>query len=179
MALQNDVFISYASDTKPLAEQLAETLRDEGIDTWADFKDLKPGQLIRDEVEGALNRADSFVIIVGPHSTASRWAELEWQLALRKAWSDPGKRLIPVVVGENEPPPFLRDWVALRVNPSDSSEWTSQVLQLLRAAPTRVQHGFSSVELETRHKRLGEIALAAEELRKYEIPLRAEMESHN
>ena len=52
-----DVFISYASDTKSLTEELARALEREGIHAWADFKDLKPGQLLKDEIEEALERA--------------------------------------------------------------------------------------------------------------------------
>jgi len=48
------VFISYARDTKPLAESLARALEERGISSWAGFKDLQPGQRWREEVERAL-----------------------------------------------------------------------------------------------------------------------------
>jgi hypothetical protein len=45
MATESDVFISYAADTKPLAEQLTQALQTQGFHAWVDFKDLRPGQL--------------------------------------------------------------------------------------------------------------------------------------
>jgi len=76
MARFSDVFISYAADTKPLAEELTLALQREGINTWADFKDLKPGQLWKDEIEHALENARSVVILVSPDSQSTRWADL-------------------------------------------------------------------------------------------------------
>ncbi len=43
MSTGSNVFLSYAADTKPLAEEIARVLRNQGIQTWADFKDLHPG----------------------------------------------------------------------------------------------------------------------------------------
>ena len=51
MATGTNVFISYASDTKPLAEELTRALESQGIEPWVDFKDLQPGQRRREELE--------------------------------------------------------------------------------------------------------------------------------
>jgi hypothetical protein len=151
MAPSTYVFISYAEDTKPLAKKLAYALQREGIRTWADFKDLKPGQLWKDEVESALDKAQWFVILVSPHSQSTRWAEVEWRLALTKAWSDSSKVLIPVVVGGNEAPPFLRDWVSLRIDPDDEpAKWIADVLQVLRSARNRFVSGATHAERQAR-----------------------------
>jgi len=99
MTADSDVFISYATDTKPLAEQLTEALQKQGMRAWADFKDLRPGQRWQDELERALESAGWFVILVSPQSYASPWQEAEWRAALTKVWSDPQKTIIPVVVG--------------------------------------------------------------------------------
>lgn len=169
MARSNNVFISYAADTKPLAEELTLALQREGIHTWADFKDLKPGQRWKDEVEHALDDAQSVVILVSPDSRSTRWADVEWRLALTKAWSDSDKVLIPVVVGGSEAPPFLRDWVSLRIDPSaEPTRWTSDILNVLRSARNRVVHGSGIREQPERNQRLAEIARATEEVRKRE-----------
>jgi hypothetical protein len=169
MPRSNDVFISYAADTKPLAEELTLALQREGIHTWADFKDLKPGQLWKDEIEHALEDAQAVVILVSPDSQSSRWVEVEWRLALTKAWADPNKTLIPVVVGGSETPPFLRDWVSLRIDPSAEPHWTADILRALRSAQNRVVHGSGSRERQERHARLDQIARATEEVRRREL----------
>lgn len=166
MPRSSNVFIAYAADTKPLAEELTLALQREGIQTWADFKDLKPGQLWKDEIENALQNAQSFVILVSPESKMTRWAEVEWRLALTNAWSDPQKMLIPVVVGENEVPPFLSDWVPLRIDPgAQSGRWTSDILQALRSAPNRSIPRAGVHEKQKRTDRLNEMASALEDVR--------------
>lgn len=59
MATGTNVFISYASDTKPLAEELARALESQGIEPWVDFKDLQPGQRLRGT--GACHRRSAMV----------------------------------------------------------------------------------------------------------------------
>ena len=54
MASGSSVFISYAADTKPLAEELTRALENQGIEAWVDFKNLRPGQRWKDELERAL-----------------------------------------------------------------------------------------------------------------------------
>src|SRR6266446_6666256 len=62
-ATNPNVFISYASDTKPLAEELTRALESQGIEPWVDFKDLQPGQRWREELERAIDAAQWFVIL--------------------------------------------------------------------------------------------------------------------
>jgi len=160
-----NIFISYAEDTKPLAEELTRALQQQGIETWADFKDLQPGHLWRDELEQAIEHARKFLVLVGPNSRATRWQEWEWRTVLQSVWSDSGKTLIPLVVGANEPPPFLRDWVSLRIDPANGpTTWTGDVLQALGAGRNEAAHGLSTPGRRERQMRLDEIARAAKEL---------------
>lgn len=169
MATESDIFISYATDTKPFAEQLAQALQQQGFHAWADFKDLRPGQVFRNELERALDNARSFLILVSPASRASAWQDAEWRAALVKVWSDSNKRMIPVVVGGAEPPPFLRNWVSLRVDPAaEPQNWTRHVVNALRLAPDSSVQAPSAENLRVRQRRLDEIGHMAEELRKNE-----------
>ena len=68
MPNESDVFISYAADLKPWAQELTEVLQKQGIQVWADFKDLRPGDRWHDELERAVEKADRFLILVGPRS---------------------------------------------------------------------------------------------------------------
>ena len=167
MARSTNVFISYATDTKPMAEALTRALQREGIHAWADFQDLKPGQIWKDEIEQALDKAESFVIMVSPQSRTTPRTDAEWRLALTKAWSDSNKVLIPVVVGGSESPPFLRDWVSLHVDPgAEPNQLSAEILKVLRSSRNRV--GIGASDRQERQKRLDEMALATEELRKRE-----------
>jgi hypothetical protein len=90
-------------------------------------------------------------------------------MVLAKAWSDSDKLLIPVVVGGNETPPFLRDWVSLQIDPNaEPARWTAEVLKVLRSSRNRAVHGNGSREQQERHQRFDEMAHATEELQKRE-----------
>lgn len=172
MAGAANVFISYASDTRPLAEQLTKELENQGIDPWVDFKDLHPGQRWNDELQRAVEQAQCFLILVGPDSRATPWQESEWGAALARTWVDKEKRLLPVVFGTGPLPPFLRNWVALRINPdTESSTWTRRVYDVLRNLRNEPAQPRPHDRLE-RQERLAEIRQAAESLweGQHEVP---------
>lgn len=164
MASDANVFISYASDTRNLAEELAQALERQGLEPWIDFKDLHPGQRWKDEVDRAIDAAQWFVIIVGPDSRATHWQEAEWSAVLARTWTDSKKKVLPVVLGDGAPPPFLRNWVSLRIDPHTAS-WTHQVLDALRNPPNEPFDDQGRQNRAEREKRLDEVRKAAEELR--------------
>jgi len=167
MASGANVFISYASDTKPLAEELTKALESQGMEPWVDFKDLHPGQRWREELEHALDAAEWYVILVRPGSRATQWQEAEWAAALAHTWTDSKKKLLPVVLGANDPPPFLRIWVSLRIDPEvEASTWTRDVLDALRNLRNEVARGMDPRSREQRQRRFDELTKAAEELRR-------------
>jgi TIR domain len=166
MANESSVFISYAADTKPLAEELTRALESQGIDAWVDFKDLRPGQRWKDELERAIGAAQWVLILLGPGNRATAWQEAEWSTALARTWADTEKRLLPVVFGHTEPPAFLRNWVSLRVDPAkEPSTWTRHVLDALRSVRNDAVHSVGVQNRRERQERLDEISKVAEELR--------------
>ena len=166
MASGSSVFISYATDTKLLAEELTRALESQGIEAWVDFKDLRPGQRWKDELEHAIGAAQWVLILVSSGNRATAWQEAEWSAALSHSWADSDKRLLPVVFGQTEPPPFLRNWVSLRVDPAkEPLTWTRHVLDALRSGRNEAVHGVVAQNRRERQKRLDEISKAAEVLR--------------
>jgi TIR domain len=115
-----EVFISYSADAKKWAEKLASSLRQEGLVTWSDFENLSPGERWFDQIQEALDRADFYVVVLGPRSLMTDPQDRECQGALERTWSDPNKRIIPVLIGNAAPPAFLRNWVPIRVEPGRS-----------------------------------------------------------
>lgn len=163
------MFISYAADTKPLAEELTCALESQGIEAWVDFKDLRPGQRWKDELDRAIGAARYMLILVGPTSRATAWQEAEWSAALARAWADTDTRILPIIFGQMEPPPFLRSWVYLRVDPNkEPSTWTRHVVDALQSVRYEAAHGAQAANRFERQKRLDELSHAAEELRKGE-----------
>lgn len=168
MLTESDVFISYARDTAPLAKQLSQALETQGFPPWIDFKDLRAGQDWQDEIGRALDKAATFLILMTPDSLSSSWQETEWRAALTRVWSDSAKRLIPVVVGGTEPPPFLRNWISLDVDPAaEPTDWTRHVVDALRT-PNQAAHAPLAAVRRAHWQRLEEITRAAKELGKNE-----------
>jgi len=178
MAASANVFISYASDTKPLAEELTRDLEKQGIEPWVDFKDLRPGQRVSEELQRAIDRAAWFVVLVGSRSRTTPWLEAEWSAALARTWESEDKRLLPIVFGDGQLPPFLRNWVALRVNPdTEASTWTRKVLDVLRSVRSvAAAHDVGKGRTEFQ-QRLEELNHAAEALRE-DQPVRDSAERH-
>jgi hypothetical protein len=167
MPADTSVFISYASDTKPAAEELTRALEENGFHAWADFKDLHAGQRWQREIERAADNARQFLVLVGPHSSSTPWLEAEWQTILANAWSDSRKSVIPILFGDGDSPAFLRSWVPLRVDPSaEPAKWTLRVLDALRSQRKPV--ALSAADRREREQRLEEIGRASEEQKRAE-----------
>lgn len=166
MAGGSSVFISYAADTKPQAQELTRALESLGIEAWVDFKDLRPGQRWKEELERAIGAAHWLLILVGPGNRATAWQEAEWSAALARSWADSDKQLLPVVFGETEPPPFLRNWVYLRVDPDkEPTSWTRHVVDALRVVRSGAVHDAGRRNRHERRARLDEMTRATQELR--------------
>lgn len=159
------VFISYVNDTRPIAQELARTLNRRGIETWADWR-LKPGDRFLEKINQALDHARHVLFVIGPDSAATRLQEAEWQAALLKAWADPEKRLIPIVVGSGDPPAFLKNWESLHIDPAVSPQvWKERVINAIQSdvkPPTRALAEKNRME---RQARMREIQRAAERMR--------------
>ena len=128
-----DVFISYSADAKKWAAKLSDRLQTEGLSTWSDFRSLVPGLPLSQQLEQALDNTKCYVFVVGPRNVVREWQDLEWQAALKRTWSDPEKRVIPVLIGHADAPPFLRNWVSLRIRPdADESGLAKKITDIVR-----------------------------------------------
>jgi len=159
------VFISYANDSKPLAEELTQAFSNEGITVWADFKDLRPGDQWRIKLEQAIKASNLFLFLISPNIQMSPWQELESQTALAKAWTDSKTKVLPVVTGSSEPPPFLRNWVTLKVDPkAEPLTWTKRVVDAVQSNHPPTIRALPAKSKRERAKRLNEIGRAAKAL---------------
>lgn len=114
------VFLSRALADADLTRRLASELRRSGIDVQT-IDDVPPGAQLSAAVQAALDAADIYVVVVSQDSGHSPQAHFELSEALKRCWDDPGKRVIPVVVGDAELPGALRDRQALFIDPDESA----------------------------------------------------------
>ena len=124
------MFLSYSRRSRKHAEMLAKELQALNISVWVASKEIREGDSVEELIFKAIKDARLVAFLVDQHSpdVSSSWVQREYVAALEHSWSDEGKILIPVLVGDAEPPSFLRHASALRVR--------GRQLDWLRAART-------------------------------------------
>jgi len=106
-------------------------LRDHGYSPWIANEELLPGDDIGQTISEGIAAADVFVVIVSSASLKSRWVLLEIESAvLREA----EKRVVvvPIVIGDVEPPLYLQSRLYLRLQPGFSEEALDPLLRSLQ-----------------------------------------------
>lgn len=87
----NDIFISYASQEMPIAEQLASALERESYSVWWD-RQLSAGVSWANEIEKELDKANFVIVLWSATSVKNDWVKEE------AAYARDLKKLIQVVV---------------------------------------------------------------------------------
>ena len=127
------VFLSHASDQKPLAEKVAFSLRDRGFQVFLDKDDLPAGKSYDAQIEAAVNASDMMVYLISPQSvTRGRYTLTELEYA-RRRWGTPHNRVLPVMAeptGMAEIPEFLKAVTLLQPQGNAAAEISAAVAQL-------------------------------------------------
>ena len=87
----HDIFLSYASEDRTRASQLADALGKQGWEVWWD-RTILPGKTFDRVIESELNAATCVIVLWSKTSVESRWVRAEAGDALDKG------RLIPVLL---------------------------------------------------------------------------------
>lgn len=110
-----DVFISYTEQDGAWAGLLADRLAADGVRVFFDRFSLHPGDVVVHEVEAAIRASGHGILVIGPDTASAPWARQEYA-ALVHAATEGRLRLIPVVFGDADLPPFAetRVWMDFR-----------------------------------------------------------------
>jgi hypothetical protein len=97
------VFVSYASDDRPLAKAVADALSAEGLDVWFDQQELGSGDDFERKIVNAIDRCAVFVPVISKACTERRrFFFSEWRAAIevskKAGWTS--HFLMPVVVDD-------------------------------------------------------------------------------
>lgn len=98
------VFLSYASEDRPLVEALKEELERAGVDVWFDRDALEGGDEYERKIRRNIESCSLFVPILSRHSLTSRrrFFRLEWEWAERVAAQAPPnlRFIVPLAAGD-------------------------------------------------------------------------------
>jgi|SRR5712664_3797839 len=162
---QFDVFLSYHSDDRELATQIASELRDSGLRVWFDQWELRPGWTWVERLDDAIKDSNAAVVLIGP-SGVGPWEAAEVRGALQRYVSR-GSPVIPVILpGVKEPvvlPSFLEQhtWVDCRSKSSherlDALVWGITGRKLTRSISQIGQEYFLTIQRPHQPDRVSKI----------------------
>lgn len=134
------IFLSYATQQRPLAEQIRAALIEEGYTVFFDQTDLPAGADYHASIRGAVARSHVFVFLVSPDSLeAGTYARTELQLAQDLGRSGPW--VLPVMVQHVDfatLPPALSEITVLEPAGDVPAEIVAQVDRFRRRRRRRV-----------------------------------------
>jgi phosphatidylserine/phosphatidylglycerophosphate/cardiolipin synthase-like enzyme len=90
------IFVSYASEQSPIAEQLAYALRHEGHDAFFAGADLRAGNSYTGEIRQKILDCELFIFLISPESVSARYPMSELDV-MERAEPAPGDRVLPVM----------------------------------------------------------------------------------
>lgn len=93
-----DAMISYSRKDLPFVRLLASAFEHSGRSVWVDFQSIPKAVDFMDSIRSGIRESNSFIYIISPDSVASKYCNLELDLALEF-----GKRIVPIVVREVSP----------------------------------------------------------------------------
>ncbi|MGE5463686.1 MAG: SUMF1/EgtB/PvdO family nonheme iron enzyme, partial [Syntrophothermus sp.] len=130
-------FISYSRVNSAFVVRLARDLKSAGFDVWLDQLDIPKGARWDDEIEKAVERATTFMIVLAPESMESQNVKDELSYAI-----DSGKQILPVVIKPCKVPLRLRrfQYVDFTDKPykdslADIKHLLSNTMQLAKPVP--------------------------------------------
>ena len=130
-----DIFVSYASEQRAVAEEIALALRGEGHEVFLDRSELPEGDAYNARIREAIGDCDLLVFLVSPESVSDgRYTLTELKFAEEK-WRSPVGRVLPVMVRPTDTaamPAYLRAVVILRPAGNVSAEVVAAVDRLAK-----------------------------------------------
>ncbi len=120
------VFLSYASEDREVAQQLAKNLRHVGHDVY-------PTAHWPQDVGAALNRAEAFVVMLSPAAVGSPFVNQEIKLALVSERLE--NRVIPVVLKT----PIQIPWILQTMRPIKSTTNPTALARMINERLTNRQ----------------------------------------
>ncbi len=95
---QWDFFVSYSNKDEADAREIAGILEQAGHSTFAQFKDIAPGNNFVREMQSGLESSRKFVALLSPDYEASPHCQAEWAAAYNRDAGGVGRKILPLLV---------------------------------------------------------------------------------
>jgi PAS domain-containing protein len=142
-----NVFLSYASEQRTIAEEIALALRAQDHDVFFDRSSLPDGEAYDARIRDAIHECDLFVFLVSPESvTSGRYTLTELKFAGER-WPSPAGKVLPVVLRPTDKdaiPAYLRAVVMLTPAGDAAAEVSAVVVRLSKPGWRRFLRGYAA-----------------------------------
>lgn len=125
-------FISYSHADKPVAQSLAQGLRERGYYVWIDEGELRVGDSIIEAVGQAIDRVDFLVALVSAASLSSNWCQKEISLGMTGELNRRGITVLPCRLGDIAMPPSLADKFRVDISSSATASAVDRLHQSMQ-----------------------------------------------
>ncbi len=100
------VFIIYAKEDQAVASEIANLIRESGMEPWLDVENITAGQIWMDEMAKALDESAMAVVLVSQNLNKSTYASKELKSAISDLEANDKKSspLIPILIDDSEMP---------------------------------------------------------------------------
>jgi len=112
----SDIFISYSSEDRGRAKDIAEALKQQGFSVWWD-RSILPGETFDTVIEEALDAAKCVIVLWSSTSVSSKWVKIEASEGDRRGI------LIPVLIERDVKIPL----VFRRIQAADLKDWVGKL----------------------------------------------------
>lgn len=107
--MSHKVFLSYSKSDANIARLIMEKLEHEGIKTWLDTNELKPGENIFNEINKTISASDYIIILISSNTVTSFHQKEEINLAIKHLMTR-NITVIPVLIEDCQIPYELQSF---------------------------------------------------------------------
>lgn len=102
------VFISHSWSDKPLARNLAETIRKFAIHVWLDEAEIKIGDSLIEKIRAGIDQVDYVLALLSPQAVVSEWVKRELDIAINDEIEGKRVKVLPILAAQCTLPGFLK-----------------------------------------------------------------------
>src|SRR5574337_1294347 len=131
------IFLSYATEDRPLAEEIQLALAGAGHEVFFDRESLPAGGDYHARIKAAVDAADALVFLISPDSVADGGYALTELGYARSRWPHPKGRVLPVLVRATpfeRMPAYLKSVTVLEPEGNAAAEVAAAVARLAAVA---------------------------------------------